>query len=147
MTPIIGDFIESTLGKVVEGGLDIIKRMIPDKGEQLKAENEFKALVLSAEREMRAQEHAEKMAQVEVNKIEAASTNLFVAGWRPSIGWTCAISLFWTFVGYDMARFFLVVFKSPLVPPVLVGSEHLMELVFAMLGLAGFRTYEKQRKI
>jgi hypothetical protein len=147
MTPIIGDLIESTLGKVVEGGLDIIKRLIPDKGEQLKVENEFRALMLGAEREMRAQEHAEKMAQVEVNKIEAASTNIFVAGWRPSIGWTCALSLFWTFVGYDVTRFFLVVLNSPIVPPQLVGSEHLMELVFAMLGLAGFRTYEKQRNL
>src|SRR3990167_5445401 len=44
------------------------------------------------------QVHAQTMAQIEVNKVEAASQSLFVAGWRPWVGWTCGAAYAYTFV-------------------------------------------------
>ena len=38
-----------------------------------------------------SERHAQELAkgQLEVNKVEAASKSMFVAGWRPAVGWTC----------------------------------------------------------
>ena len=78
------------------------------------------------------------MAQVELNKVEASHRSMFVAGWRPFIGWVC---------GLGLANAFLInpwiewVSNKPDVPELPIGI--MMELVVAMLGLAGLRTYEK----
>ena len=85
--------------------------------------------------------------QVELNKIEAASASVFVAGWRPAIGWVCALSLF----AYYVPRFSLAAVLwvrqsweiGTLVPYPDGAIESLMELVVAMLGIGALRTIEK----
>jgi hypothetical protein len=85
--------------------------------------------------------------QVELNKIEAGSGNWFVAGWRPAIGWVCAISL----AAYYWPQFVLAsiiwvkqcLVGSQILPSPVGQIEGLMELVFAMLGLGLMRTVEK----
>src|SRR4030042_267363 len=57
------------------------------------AEIEAKAQVIEAEL---------MKAQIEVNKIEASSTSIFVAGWRPAVGWVCACALFYHFIGFSL---------------------------------------------
>lgn len=75
-------------------------------------------------------------AQSTINKIEAKSTSLFIAGWRPAVGWTCVFGLW------------VQVFIFPLldiwytVP--LFDSEILMGLLIPLLGLGAYRTYEKK---
>lgn len=91
------------------------------------------------------QVHAAAMAQLEVNKIEASSSSLFVSGWRPAIGWTCAFAIF-----SDFCLRPLMVWASgwyPSIPifPSLI-SDNLWELMAGMLGLSGLRTFEKTRK-
>lgn len=74
-------------------------------------------------------------AQVEVNKVEAASSSVFVAGWRPGLGWVCVAGY-----GYEyLARPLLVAFGHP-APTI---GDSIMELTFGMLGLSGLRTFEK----
>ena len=82
------------------------------------------------------------MAQVEVNKIEAAHSSVFVAGWRPSIGWVCAAGLAWAFVLAPIASWALVVMGIKGELPA-IQTNYLMELVLAMLGIGGLRTFEK----
>jgi len=91
-------------------------------------------------------EQALKMGQIEINKAEAQNPNWFVAGWRPFIGWTGGIALAYTFVVAPFLHSFFAVFKVnyPL-PDLDIGL--LMNLVIAMLGLAGMRTYEKTKKV
>lgn len=86
-----------------------------------------------------------RLAQIEVNKTEAASNNVFVAGWRPFIGWICGLSLGWTYLGYQVANWVIGVWFPGIPLPAIVGQENLLELVLAMLGVAGLRTYEKVR--
>jgi holin (3TMs family) len=81
-------------------------------------------------------------AQIEVNKVEAANANMFVAGWRPAIGWICGTGLFIQFVVNPLATWIAALSKHPIAFPGLdLGT--LITLLFGMLGLGGMRTYEK----
>ncbi len=83
--------------------------------------------------------------QAEINKIEAGHRSIFVAGWRPFIGWVCGAALFYHFIGYPLLDWAFALWASSMNTPTLVGTESLFELVLAMLGLAGYRTWEKLR--
>jgi hypothetical protein len=77
--------------------------------------------------------------QAKINEIEAGHRTVFVAGWRPFIGWVCGIALAYNFVIRDL---FIWALKLQDVPPAL-QMEHLMTVLLGMLGLGGLRTYEK----
>lgn len=77
--------------------------------------------------------------QAEINKLEAQHRSIFVAGWRPFIGWICGFALGYNFIIRDLAIF---VFGIDKVPPAL-QMEHLMTVLLGMLGLGGMRTFEK----
>ena len=82
--------------------------------------------------------------QAEINKVEAQHNSLFVAGWRPFIGWVCGSALAWHFVGYDLLCWLAVNFNF-MSPPQLAGSDELISIVMSLLGLGGLRTFEKTR--
>jgi len=77
--------------------------------------------------------------QTKINEIEAQHRTIFVAGWRPFIGWICGIALVYNFVIRDL---FIWVVKPESIPPAL-QMEHLMTVLLGMLGLGGLRTFEK----
>ena len=58
--------------------------------------------------------HEQQLAQIEVNKAEAASGSLFKGGWRPAVGWICAIAFGYHFVLQPLLIFILSVFKISL---------------------------------
>ncbi len=121
--PIIGTAVEKLLG------------LIPDPNERARAEAEFQRQMLAAVVE-------EGKDQREINKVEAAHQSIFVAGWRPFIGWVCGLALafeylirpFWIWVSANW-------FPGAVTPPGLDGM--LWELMFGMLGIGGLRTFEK----
>jgi hypothetical protein len=84
-------------------------------------------------------------AQLEVNKVEAANPSVFVAGWRAFIGWVCGFGLGYTFLGAPILAYILTIAAPGMALPV-IPTDNLMELVLAMLGLGGLRTFEKIRK-
>jgi len=85
---------------------------------------------------------AQAMAgQVEINKIEAASPKLFVSGWRPALGWVCVLGIGYQMVFRPLLGCALVYWNVEL-PELDISS--LISLVVAMLGVAGYRTYEKR---
>lgn len=119
LVPIIGELVDR----------------IPDPAARDKAASEAQAKLL----DLMAQQN---QAQAEVNRVEAASTSVFVAGWRPFIGWTCGAALAWQYVGLPIAAAVAVNVDPAIVLPSING-DYLMELVFAMLGFGGLRTFEK----
>jgi hypothetical protein len=123
--PIIDGILE-----VVKGPLD---KLIPDKNKKQEFEHELQMSILKS-----------GLAQSEINKQEAAHPSIFVAGWRPFIGWVCGLALFWHFMGYDVLVWVQGTFwpDSPK-PPALGGSETLVTVLMSMLGLGGLRTVEK----
>jgi hypothetical protein len=113
------------LDDIVATGMKVLDKFIPDPEAKAKFESELRDSLQGWDKQ-----------QNEVNAIEAQNTNIFVSGWRPAIGWVGAIGLLYQY----------------LLRPVAVGAgwhdlptldSSLMELVTAMLGMAGLRTYEK----
>lgn len=85
--------------------------------------------------------------QHKINLAEAKHTSIFVAGWRPFIGWICGLALAWNFLLYPMIVWHMTI-KMPLakLPPALNLSE-LMPIVLGILGLGVYRTVEKVKKV
>jgi roadblock/LC7 domain-containing protein len=117
----------------------LVDRLIPDRAAAEKAKAEMEAELIRASNEA-------ALAQVEVNKIEAGHSSVFVAGWRPSIGWVCAAGLAWAFVVAPVASWALLMLGIKAELPA-IQFDHLFELVLAMLGIGGLRTFEKLRGV
>jgi hypothetical protein len=110
----------------IAAGLQVLNRFIPDPNAKI-----------AAEAELRESLRKWDDAQSQTNIAEATNPNLFVSGWRPMIGWIGAAGLAYQYVIRPLATA-----TGYGTYPALDGS--LMELVMAMLGLAGLRTYEKK---
>ena len=132
--PIIGDIINAVK--------DLAGEVIVDKDKKNQIEFELEKLRIEADERF----HEELMGQIEVNKIEAQNPSLFVAGWRPAVGWVCVAGLGWTFVlspfAEMMAGWFGYVGQMPL-----TDTETLLVLVTGMLGLGAQRSFEKLRGV
>ena len=118
---------------------EILDRVIPDKAEAAKARLEMEGKLLEAATAQAGQQAA-------INQTEAASANIFVAGWRPFIGWVCGAGLAWAFIVAPMATWLLAALEIKQSLPRL-EIEYLLELVVAMLGLGGLRTFEKLKGV
>lgn len=80
----------------------------------------------------------------EVNAAEARHRSVFVAGWRPAIGWTGAIVIFYHYVAQPFINFVLQAYGYEVIPPTL-DLDQLWPVIMGMLGIAGARTYEKTK--
>ena len=115
----------------IAAALGILNKFIPDPAQKIEAETSLRTALLAAD-----------APQAEVNKAEAQSVRLFVAGWRPFIGWVCGAALAWQYVVAPLALWAAALAHYPLTPPPRL-DDVLWQLMFAMLGLGGLRTYEK----
>tara|TARA_R100001460_G_scaffold10896_2_gene25593 strand:+ start:733 stop:1146 length:414 start_codon:yes stop_codon:yes gene_type:complete len=91
-------------------------------------------------------------AQTDINLADAKSTATGIGGimqraWRPLIGMSCALAIFWEFVLKQFMVFFLAVFEVETLDLPSLDMSVLMPLVMSLLGMAGLRTYEKQKGI
>jgi hypothetical protein len=90
--------------------------------------------------------------QMDINLADAQSTATDISGimqrsWRPLIGISCAFAIFWEYVAKQFTLFFLALFSIETAPLPSLDLDALMPLVLALLGMAGLRTYEKQKGI
>jgi len=111
-------------------GGKLVDKLIPDPAARDAAKLELLKLQQSGEL-------AAMVAQTEINKVEAANPSVFVSGWRPAIGWVCAMAMAYQY----LIRPFLVAFYPVLAFPGL--DDNLWQLLAGMLGLGGLRTFEK----
>lgn len=131
---------------IIEGafgiGMKLVERFFPDPA----AANEAKLRLLEMQQagELAQLDADLKLAtgQIEVNKVEADSDKLFVAGWRPFIGWTCGAAFAYKFVLAPFAVLVLTATGHPISLPVLDFTE-MSTILLGMLGLGGMRTIEK----
>ena len=117
----------------------LLDKFIPDAGEKMAIAHELSTM---------AERHAQELAkgQLEVNKVEAASKSLFVAGWRPFIGWVCGLGFLSNFILIPMANFGLALARIAVVVP-MIDTAQMMPVLLGMLGLGGMRTVEKLNKV
>lgn len=111
---------------------------IPDPQARERARSDAEATLLTL--------LGQQQGQVEINKVEAASNDIFVAGWRPFIGWVCGVALAYTYIAAPFWAWILTIYYPDKTMPVL-PTDNLFELVLAMLGLGGLRTFEKIRGV
>lgn len=121
--------------------IDRLVGLIPNPNERARAREEM-------ERELQNAINAQALGQMEINKTEAQHRTVFVAGWRPFIGWVCGSALAWSFIGQPMATWYLAAFHPEQLASVpVLETRYLFELVLALLGLGGMRTYEKYKGV
>ena len=122
----------SILSSLIGPATSLLDKVIEDKDEKNRIAFELSTL---------AERHANELAkgQLEVNKVEAAHKSLFVAGWRPAIGWVCALGLFYNVI---LANIIGIWVDVPEIDPSL-----LMTTMTGMLGLGAMRSYEKTRGV
>ena len=112
----------------------VLDRVLPNQEERIKAQEELAKMVLNGELQAMAN-------QTEVNKVEAASNNLFVAGWRPFVGWVCGIAFAYATVGHVLLMWLSGVMGWGMPPT--IDSEILSTTLWGLLGLGSLRTVEK----
>jgi len=83
------------------------------------------------------------LVQTELNKIEAAHRSVFVAGWRPFIGWVCGLALLYNFVVRDLLAWLILNTGIEASMPPDLAMQELLTVLLGMLGLGAFRTAEK----
>ena len=95
-----------------------------------------------------AEKHAQELAkgQIEVNKAEAAHKSLFVAGWRPAIGWVCVLGMAGNFITIPITNMILELMGSGVTVP-LIPTAEMMPILMGMLGLCAMRTVEKTKNV
>ena len=86
------------------------------------------------------------MAQIEVNKVEAAHRNMFVAGWRPAIGWICALGMAGNFLIIPFVNMGLELTGTDVLIPMIQLAE-MMPVLMGMLGLGAMRSFEKAKGV
>jgi len=117
---------------------NVLDRFFPDKEKAAEAQRAIETALLENAAQI-------NLAQVEVNKEEAQHRTVFVAGWRPFIGWVCGVALAWHFVGVPVTIFFIA-WSGAEVPELPVfDMNSLMTVLMGMLGLGGLRTFEKMK--
>ena len=120
--------------------IDKLVGLIPNSNERAKAKEEFEMALMNAVNQAARD-------QVEVNKVEAASSSIFVAGWRPFLGWVCGVAIAYTYIIYPILLWALALngYETNNVPK--LETDALYQLVLAMLGLGTMRTFEKVKGV
>lgn len=122
---------------------DLLGKVLPDKAaaDAVKAQLQLMASSGQLQEELIALQ-AVTTAQSDINKVEAASTNWFVAGARPFIMWICAVALALDLIIGPFFTWATQLLGHPTPFPVL-DTNLLMALMFPLLGLGAYRTVEK----
>lgn len=128
-----------SLGKIL-GASDLIqeigetiRQVLPDKNAA--RELEYKLSLLEQE---------VQLSQIETNKVEASHSNIFVAGWRPAMGWVSVSVIAYTYILAPFMKFGLDIFGHSVPLPVL-DLEALWPIILGMLGIGGMRSFEKSK--
>ena len=111
-------------------------------------EDRDKSKALAHEISTMAEKHANELAkaQIEVNKVEAASSSLWVSGWRPAVGWVCVLGMCGNFMVIPFSNFVLALLEIDVSIP-LVELDTMMPVLMGMLGLGAMRTFEKTKGV
>lgn len=117
---------------------DLIDRVLPNNTEREKTKLEYEAKLTAAVTSL-------DVAQIETNKVEAASASLFVAGWRPAAGWLGVFGLAYHAILQPFLVFLCAVFKYPVVLPAF-DNTILGFVLTGMLGLGTLRSYDKRQE-
>lgn len=133
MNPLLIGPLVDLVGKIAD-------KVWPDPAAKVQAQTELLKMQQAGELAVLEKLGQSDNAQVEINKIEAASDSSFKSGWRPALGWVCVAGFSYQL----LARPFLIGAGYAGFPD--LDMPTLSSLTFGMLGLAGYRTIERIKK-
>jgi hypothetical protein len=113
----------------------LVNKFVPDRDRQIQLQAELQTKLLELQQE-------QLNNQAEINKVEAGSNSIFIAGWRPSIGWVCSFALAYAYIVQPTALWAASLLGSKANLPAIPTSD-LFNLTLALLGLAGWRSLDK----
>ena len=122
----------SLIGQLIGPVTGILDKVIEDKDQKAKLAHEIATM---------SDTHAQQalLAQLEINKAEAATGSLFIGGWRPAIGWICAVGLLYNTIIANVLGIWMDVPE--------VDTTLLVPVMMGMLGLGAMRSYEKVNQV
>ena len=123
------------IDKLIAPVAGILDKFIVDKDLKMKLQHELETALQNA-----------NLAQLEVNKVEATHKSIFVAGWRPFVGWVCGVSLAYHFILSPLIQFGFALAGMEQELPEFEFSQ-LSTVLMGMLGLGGLRTFEKMKGV
>jgi hypothetical protein len=115
-----------------------VRQVLPNP----EAQRDFDLKIMELAAKAEEQETQLALGQIEINKIEAGSSNLFVAGWRPFIGWTGGVALGYTWIVSPLLK---AIFGLDELPA--LDADAIWPIIAAMLGLGTMRSFEKSRGV
>lgn len=114
---------------------NLIDRIWPDKTAQAAERADFLLKAQTLDNQL-------AQGQMAINAAEAANTNLFVAGWRPCVGWACAGAFVYHLILQPFLTYLMAIFGHSFPLPTF-DSGLLTTILMGMLGLGTLRTVEK----
>jgi hypothetical protein len=133
MTPI--------LGGILDAGLKILDKVIPDPAAKQAAQLELLKLQQAGDFRQLEADLQLALAQTKINEVEAASPDVFRGGWRPAAGWVCVAGLAYQFLFQPLAAWSGGIHGWA--PPPVLDLGDLYGLLFGMLGLGAYRSFER----
>ena len=124
----------------------LFDRVIPDPKQAADAKLEVMRMAQAGELAQLNADLQLATGQIEVNKVEAANQSLFVAGWRPAIGWVCGAAFAFKFILGPAAVVAMAMAGHPITLPEFDFTE-MSTILLALLGLGGLRTVEKVKGV
>ncbi len=128
-------------GDLVKSVGDTLDQLVTSDEEELALKNELAKAELQFKQKIAELDTSIALGQVQVNVAEARTGNLFIAGWRPAIGWIGVICLFYNFVLFPVLKTFYPDLNEP------QSADVLWTMVIGMLGIGGFRSFDKLMKV
>ena len=124
------------ISDVVKGVTDLADELVTTKEEERQLDLEEKKL----DQEL-------MLGQIQTNQQEAKHKSIFVAGWRPFIGWVGGAALAYKYIGTPFLNWILLMTAAEVPELPSVDITELYPVILAMLGVAGMRTYEKKNGV
>ncbi len=137
------------VGSIIEAVGKVAGDLITTDKEKMEMEIEQRKLDLEEKRI----DQATDLAQIEVNKIEAASSSVFVSGWRPAIGWIGVAAMGYQFLAYPLFQWAWKYLQAKgwvpigMEPPPVLDADQLWVILSGILGIAGMRSFEKTKGV
>lgn len=120
------------MGSVAELATTVVNKLWPDRSAEEQAKLAAALAIVQG--------------QLDTNKAEAASPSAFTSGWRPGIGWVCAMALFFQYIARPGLQWYGAL-SGHTFPPLPGIDDNLWQLLLGMLGLGGLRTFEKVKGV
>lgn len=143
----VANLANTLTGGLLEKVWGTIDKVIPDANQKVVIKAQLDTLAMTQDHETLIAQIQTIISQLAINQEEAKSSSIFVAGWRPFVGWVCGVGLGMQFVLAPVIFWTADVLGKHIDKPFVLDVGVLMTLVTGMLGLVASRSYEKKNGV